>query len=192
LGDKNIARRFHQEEEPSLARRGDPDAANNAITNNNIPSLDFSIETWAMSNFVPAFTTGTNSTIMHMNLSTEAIVKWELERRQGRDKKKEEDIGQPVGGGAVKVKSSKQQPPTMASDDDWLDEMVCWIEVMESGVVCMYLFVSGSNLMDTYCSLFLLREGKPMPSPAMTTQKAAKKSKNKNKEAVEKERARQI
>ena len=52
--------------------------------------------------------TGTNSTIMHMNLSTEMYIKKELERRQtqAREEKKEENN------------------PDLSCDDDWLDSLV--------------------------------------------------------------------
>ena len=72
-------------------------------------------DTSAQSDFVQPSVTGTNSTIMHMNLSTEAFVKRELEKRHpSREEKKEDDFGGKKG--------------TMASDEDWLDEMVSSIQ----------------------------------------------------------------
>jgi hypothetical protein len=139
LGEENGDRRFKDEDKSSGPR--DPGAANN--------SRDVSMDNGATSDFVPPSTTGTNSTIMHMNLSTEVFVKRELERRQGREEKKEEDVG-PVGG--VDEHNSK---PTMASDEDWLDELVSRIGHCSQGVI--YLSVSSSN---RYCSSLFIVLGK--------------------------------
>ena len=53
------------------------------------------------SDYVPASVTDTNSTIMHMNVSAEKLMK----RVVGREEKKED-------------------PETLPSDEDWLDSMV--------------------------------------------------------------------
>ena len=108
-----------EDKSSSVATR-DPDAVNQ--------SLATPMDVGATSDYVQPSVTGTNSTIMHMNLSTEAFVKREFERTLGRsDEKKEEDV-RPVG-------------PTLASDEDWLDELVSRIRSSGSAGKCIIAIV---------------------------------------------------
>jgi hypothetical protein len=76
-------------------------------------ALETSLDNNTVSDFVPPSTTGTNSTIGHTNLSAEKFMKRELERRVGRDEKKEEEVRQ-----------DSKPISSLASDEDWLDELV--------------------------------------------------------------------
>jgi hypothetical protein len=63
--------------------------------------------------------TGTNSTIMHMNLSADKFMTRAMDRRQGREEKKEEGE-RPVPG-----EDADERGPVahLSSDEDWLDEL---------------------------------------------------------------------
>lgn len=133
-----------------------PDAAGD--TN----EADVSMDT-GTSDYVQPSVTNTNSTVMHMNLSADTFVKRELARRVGREEKKED-------------------PETMASDEDWLDNMVS-----QSNGAYASKVPYGSRLTQFSSVKF---KGKPLPSPAPAG--PAMTEKDKVKEALEKERARQI
>jgi hypothetical protein len=67
--------------------------------------INEALEAGAPSDVVPPSVTGTNSTIMHMNLSADRFMNREMERRTDLDEKKEDEVA-------------------LVSDEDWLDEMV--------------------------------------------------------------------
>ena len=118
---------------------------------------------------------GTNSTIMHMNLSSAVL----MERRQAREEKKEEPQSM------------------MACDDDWLDDQVRTIIMTittihwdtAAGLVCWIL---------SFCLLFfsvrltLYFQGRPVPSPNTTALLERRRKHKEKKDAKEKDRARKI
>jgi hypothetical protein len=89
--------------------------------------------TTAPSDIVPPSVTGTNSTVMHMNLSANTFMKRDDERRQAREEKKEEHLSA--------KEAAITTNPNLASDEDWLDaEVSCsWNNGFVGGgvVVCM-------------------------------------------------------
>ena len=77
-----------------------------------------------------------------MNLSAEKIMNRELERRVGRDEKKEEEVRQ-----------DSKPISSLASDEDWLDELVSHSNIMMSLRCCTIL--SFFILVLTFPRLFL-------------------------------------
>eukprot|EP00339_Tiarina_fusa_P025731 CAMPEP_0117004742 /NCGR_PEP_ID=MMETSP0472-20121206/5600_1 /TAXON_ID=693140 ORGANISM="Tiarina fusus, Strain LIS" /NCGR_SAMPLE_ID=MMETSP0472 /ASSEMBLY_ACC=CAM_ASM_000603 /LENGTH=1102 /DNA_ID=CAMNT_0004705771 /DNA_START=220 /DNA_END=3528 /DNA_ORIENTATION=+ len=139
----------HMEHSASIRSSMDPAAADPAmeLSSSSRPNSEYGQQ--------PSLT-GTTSTIMHMNLSAGKFMTREMDRRQGREEKKEEDVSRSI----AEDVDERGPVPHLSSDEDWLDEL-----------------------------------GKPMSSPTSTSSpdaKTPKTSKNKAKDALEKERQRQI
>ena len=140
----------------------------NAVEGTNV--ADVSMDT-GTSDFVQPSVTNTNSTVMHMNLSGDTFMKRELVRRVAREEKKED-------------------PDILASDEDWFDSLVSH----SLGTTPLTCTCTGGLRSSTHILNSSPSQGEPLASPAVAGLGAqtTTREKDKVKEALEKERARQI